>query len=83
METSRRLLYYRGPLAERRDSTVRPARGMAAETSKSVELETRIARLESITKGLQQELALRQRREVAIQAELDHLLARIKMVGGV
>jgi len=56
---------------------------MAAETSKSVELETRIARLESITKGLQQELALRQRREVAIQAELDHLLARIKMVGGV
>jgi len=83
VETSRRLLYYRGPLAERRDSTVRPARGTAAETSKSVELETRIARLESITKGLQQELALRQRREVAIQAELDHLLARIKMVGGV
>ena len=78
------MTYYRGPLTERRrHSTLRPVRGTAAEISKSVELETRIARLESITKGLQQELALRQRREVAIQAELDHLWARIKMGGGV
>ena len=58
-------------------------RGTAAETSKSVELETRIARLESITKSLQEELALRQRREVTMRAELDHLWARIKMGGGV
>jgi uncharacterized coiled-coil protein SlyX len=43
-----------------------------------LELEARIARLELLVKGLREELAVRQRHEAAIQAQLDHLAARFK-----
>jgi hypothetical protein len=68
-------------LAERRHSTLRPHLATAAEAPKSVELESRIGRLELIVKGLQEELAIRQRREAAMQAQLDHMWARMKMSG--
>jgi hypothetical protein len=77
------LTYYQLPLTDRRYSTERPSPETAADLPKSVELESRISRLELLTKGLQEEMAIRQRREAAMQAELDHLWARIKIAGGV
>jgi uncharacterized coiled-coil protein SlyX len=70
-------------LSTRRRSTMPPIRATASEMSKSVELESRIGRLESLVKGLQEELAIRQRREIAMQAQLDHLWDRVKMDTGV
>jgi hypothetical protein len=75
------LTYYQPPLAERRHSTVRPIRHTATEVPKSAELESRIGRLEVLVKALQEELAMRQRREVAMQAERDHVWARAKAGG--
>jgi uncharacterized coiled-coil protein SlyX len=46
-----------------------------------VELESRIGRLEYLVNGLREELAIRQRREAALQAELDHLWARVRQQG--
>jgi uncharacterized coiled-coil protein SlyX len=62
----------------RRLSTLRGTPATASEVPKSVELEHRIARLEMLVKGLREDLAVRQRKEAAIQAQLDHLTARIK-----
>jgi hypothetical protein len=70
-------------LAERRHFTLRPLREMATDAQKSAELESRIGRLELLTKALQEELAIRQRREIAMQAELDHLWARMKMFSSI
>jgi hypothetical protein len=66
-------------LSQRRHLSARPARSAASERSKSLELESRIGRLEVLVKGLQEELATRQRHEVAMQAEIDHLWARLKL----
>jgi uncharacterized coiled-coil protein SlyX len=71
-------------LPARRRSTARPTRATASDASdapKSVELEARIGRLEYLVNGLREELAIRQRREAALQAELDHLWARVKQQG--
>jgi hypothetical protein len=65
-------------LSARRQSTLRRIPATAPEVPKSVELEARIARLELMVKGLREDLAIRQRNESAIQAQLDHLAARIK-----
>jgi uncharacterized coiled-coil protein SlyX len=70
-------------LSHRRHLTARPARSAASDTSKSIELESRIGRLEVLVKGLQEELAIRQRHEVTMQAELDHLWARLKLLDGI
>jgi hypothetical protein len=71
-------------LPARRRSTARPIRATASDASdasKSVELESRIGRLEYLVNGLREELAIRQRRETALRAELDHLWARVKQQG--
>jgi uncharacterized coiled-coil protein SlyX len=68
-------------LPARRRSTARQIRATASDAAKSVELESRIGRLEYLVNGLREELALRQRRETAMQAELDHLWARVKQQG--
>jgi hypothetical protein len=70
-------------LTERLDSTARPVRGTAAELPKSLELEDRLSRLELVVKELREELVVRRAREIAMQAELDHLWARVKIGGGV
>ena len=64
-----------------RRSSARSVRETASDAPKSVELESRIGRLEYLVNGMREELALRQRREVAMQAELDHLWARVKQLG--
>lgn len=44
---------------------------------KSLELETRVARLELLLLDLNDTVATLTKRQVALQAELDHLLARV------
>jgi hypothetical protein len=68
-------------LPARRRSTARPIRATASDAPKSVEPESRIGRLEYLVNGLREELAIRQRREAALQAELDHLWAHVKQQG--
>jgi uncharacterized coiled-coil protein SlyX len=46
--------------------------------SKSLELESRISRLELLVQTLQDELAFHERRATALQAQFDHLWARVK-----
>jgi len=65
-------------LSERRYSTARPTRATAGDGSKSVELESRISRLEALVNELREQLALLQRASVSRQAELDHLSAILK-----
>jgi hypothetical protein len=70
------LTYYLGTLADRRHSTVRRARDISPDfPSKSLELESRISRLELLVQAL---LDDRQRRDIATQAQFDHLWARVK-----
>lgn len=75
------MTYSADTVIERQPSTVRLLRNLAADGSKSLELEARIGRLELLVRGLQEELAIRQRHEVSLQAQLDYLLARIKLNG--
>jgi hypothetical protein len=81
VESSQFLTYPAYTLVEGQPSTVRLLRNLAADGSKSLELEARIGRLELLVRGLQDELAMRQRHEVSLQAQLDHLLARVKLNG--
>jgi uncharacterized coiled-coil protein SlyX len=68
-------------LAKRRLSNARSNRRIPPpEGSKSLELESRIGRLESLVKGLREDIAMRQRREAMLRAEFDHLVERIKGV---
>jgi uncharacterized protein involved in exopolysaccharide biosynthesis len=64
-------------LANRRQSSIRPRPAIAHEVSKSVELEQRISRLEMRIRDLQGTLELQSKRAVALQAQLDHLTARL------
>jgi hypothetical protein len=57
-------------------ATARPLREIAVEAPKTVELETRIGRLEELVRLLQDELAVQKAREIALQAQLDYLIAR-------
>ena len=52
----------------------------AAEVPKSIELELRIARLELYVKDLTEQIDLQAKRTVALQAQLDHFLARISHI---
>jgi hypothetical protein len=71
------LYYYSRSLAARRRSTIPFLPDTAAEVPKSIELELRIARLELYVKDLTEQIDLQAKRTVALQAQLDHFLARI------
>jgi len=64
-------------LTPRRLSSVPRVRDTAAEVPKSIELEQRIGRIELKLKELLQQLELQTKRSAAIQAQLDHLSARL------
>ena len=49
---------------------------MASELSKSVELEQRVSRLELQLQHIEDVMDLQTKRLVAVQAQLDHLIAR-------
>jgi len=63
----------------RRRSTLKPIRSTGAEfpKPKSLELETRVARLEILMKDLGAAYDELHRRMVAIQAHLDHIAAAL------
>jgi uncharacterized coiled-coil protein SlyX len=48
----------------------------AHEASKSLELETRVGRIETALKKLRDDITVLNQRTVAIQAQLDHIAAR-------
>ena len=54
-------------------------RATADEVPKSWELEQRVARLELRIKELQAALDLQTKRNIALQAQFDHLLARLSI----
>ena len=64
-------------MASGRRSTVSLPRALAREVPKSVELELRLARLELQVKDLTERLDIQTNRSAALQAQVDHLLARL------
>ena len=64
-------------LHSRRRSTVHPPRATAPELSKSIELEHRVSRLELKLTAARSVIDTLTKRAVALQAQLDHLAARI------
>jgi hypothetical protein len=64
-------------LTSRRQSSIRTRTAVARDVSKSVELEQRISRLEMRIRDLQGTLELQSKRAIALQAQLDHLMARL------
>lgn len=69
--------YYFQSLTPRRDSTVPRTRDTAAEFPKSIELEHRIGRIEVQVQELLEKIDVQSKRTVALQAQVDHLLARL------
>jgi len=64
----------------RRETTIPHLfRTTADELPKSWELEQRVARLELALRHLQAALDLQTKRTIALQAELDHLVARFSI----
>ena len=61
----------------RRQSTLPRHRDAAPDLQKSLELETRIGRVEVALDDLSDRMIVMERRTLAIQAQLDHLLARL------
>jgi uncharacterized coiled-coil protein SlyX len=61
----------------RRRSTLPRIAITASDVSKSVELETRVGRVEVTIKQLGETVATIERRMFAIQAQLDHIAARL------
>jgi uncharacterized coiled-coil protein SlyX len=62
----------------RRQSTIRAFRAAAHEVPpKSIELEQRISRLELLVDGLAKTIATQSTRISAMQAQLDHLTAKL------
>ena len=63
----------------RRRSTVKPTRSTAADfpQSNSLELENRVARLEILVKDMRAACDVLNKRTTALQAQLDHIAARI------
>ena len=63
----------------RRRSTLKPTRFTAAECPqpKSLELENRVARLEILMKDMRAAFDALHKRTVALQAQLDHIAARL------
>jgi hypothetical protein len=67
-------------VSARRRSTLKPVRASASEFSKSLELEQRIARVELSSRILRDAVDDLTKRTAALQAQLDHLLAKIRFV---
>jgi hypothetical protein len=61
----------------RRQGTLGPVRASAAEVPKSLELEVRVGRLETRMKHVADAFATIERRVTSIQAQLDHIAARL------
>jgi hypothetical protein len=61
----------------RRHSTLPRNRDAAPDLQKSLELESRIGRIEIFLDDLDDRMIVMERRTLAIQAQLDHLLARL------
>ena len=68
-------------MRSKRQTTTIPTftRATADEVPKSWELEQRVARLELRIKDVQAALDLQIKRNVALQAQFDHLLARLSV----
>ena len=64
-------------MSAHRRSTTRTIRTTASEVATSLELEKRVSRLELMLKELREANAVLAKRTVAVQAQLDHLIARI------
>jgi hypothetical protein len=62
---------------QRRDSTIRSIRTIAIGIPKSLELEQRVARVELLIQHLQNALDLQAKLTIALQAQLDHIDARL------
>ena len=78
--TRGRIGYYPRALPSRRRSTVPPPPATASDISiapKSLELEQRIARVEAWAEELQQTVDILLKRITAMQAQIDHLSARV------
>ncbi len=73
-----RLVYHLRPLPTRRRSTLQRVRASASEAHKSLELEHRVSRLEVIVKELRATIDVNLKRMAAMQAELDHVDAKLK-----
>jgi hypothetical protein len=72
-----RISRYHALLRSRRQITLPSARrAVASEFSKSVELEQRVSRLELRFQHIEDVMELQTKRLVAVQAQLDHLIAR-------
>ena len=67
-------------MAARRRSFTPVVRTTAHEFPNSVELEQRIVRIELAIQDIQLSMELQAKRTVAIQAQLDHFVARIRGV---
>jgi hypothetical protein len=66
----------------RRRSTIRQSRWTAADlpiAPKTVELEQRLSRLEGCCATMQDQLAVLLRRLAALQAQLDHVVAKTSL----
>jgi hypothetical protein len=61
----------------RRFVTIKSRRSTAADFQKSFELEQRLSRLEIVLQDLTDELALERRRNLALQAQFDHFIAKL------
>jgi hypothetical protein len=67
-------------LSSRRYSTIRPKRATAPNlpiAPKSLELEQRVSRVEVCCSDVQEQLAVTLKRLAALQAQLDHFIARM------
>jgi hypothetical protein len=79
-DNGRHFGYYWRALSGRRSSSIHSRRYTAGELPvppKSIELETRIARLELVLTDLRRTMEVLTKRTAALQAELDHLSAKL------
>jgi len=64
----------------KRQTTITPFfRAKADEVPKSWELEQRVSRLELQIRDLQATLTLQAKRTISLQAQIDHLIARLSV----
>jgi hypothetical protein len=66
-----------GRVPSRRHSTIREPRASAREVPKSIELEQRVARVELALKDMRDTLDVLTKQFIALQAQLDHVAARV------
>jgi len=76
MTQTDKMVYNRHDLSRRR-STIRTVRATAMEVAKNIELEIRVARVEAILQDMREALDLLSKRAAAVQAQLDHVNARV------